>query len=245
MNCKISSWRSDLTTFSLYTQLVSLGVPADLLSPLITEEKARLVLRILSKRFTDRKVLKESRTACGIDVAYSGEKAVAVATTVDLHSANVVEQECHVERASFPYVPALLSFREGPIVCSVFRKLTERPDILILNGHGIAHPYRCGLATFVGIVLSMPSIGVARNILYGNLRRLRMRNCLVDNDGQIIGEEIVSNGKKLYVSVGNSISLGRAVRLVRSTLTTNSTLPAPLALADRECRRTLRSLAAN
>lgn len=215
-----------------------------MLLPSITPRKARTVLRILSERFTDKNVLKRPRTVCGIDAAYSDGNAVAAATVVELPSVKVVEQKYHVEHASFPYIPTLLSFREGPIVCNVFRKLAETPDVLILNGHGIAHPYRCGLATFVGIVLSLPAIGVARNILHGRVSRRKVRSCLLNNDGKIIGEEIVSNGKKLYVSVGNLISLGRAVRLVRSTLTPSFTLPTPLALADRECRRILRNLRA-
>jgi deoxyribonuclease V len=128
---------------------------------------------------------------------------------------------------TFPYIPGLLAFREGSAVIRAVRALRLTSYVCMVDGHGLAHPRRFGLACFVGLVLGRPTIGVAKGLLYGSVREGRV----VDEDGDTIAELITlpGSGKTIYVSVGHKISLRDAVRVVKHCLTPQGPLPIRLA----------------
>ena len=111
--------------------------------------------------------------------------------------------------------------------------LRERFDLLLVNGHGQLHPRRCGLACSVGVALSKPTIGVAKNLLCGTIRT----DHLIELDGQILGVMIEKNWKPLYVSVGHKISLKTAEKIVGELIRGNESMPQPLLAAHINSNR--------
>ncbi len=103
------------------------------------------------------------------DVTYVGEKETVAAAivVVDAATGEVVEERTAMLPGAFPYVPGYLTFREGPAVLAAWRKLRRKPDAMLFDGHGIAHPRRFGIASHIGVLLSIPSVGCAKKRLVG------------------------------------------------------------------------------
>jgi deoxyribonuclease V len=122
-------------------------------------------------------------------------------------------------RATFPYVPGLLSFREAPAGLLAWAKLATRPDCLICDGHGLAHPRRLGLASHIGLWVDLPTIGCAKSLLVGTHAEpdaeCGSRADLV-HDGAVVGAAVRTRRgvRPVYVSVGHRVSLAVAIRTV-------------------------------
>jgi deoxyribonuclease V len=131
----------------------------------------------------------------------------------------IIEKQSLVEKARFPYIPGLLAFREGPSIIKLYHKLEHRPDLLLIDGHGLAHPRRMGIATMIGILLEMPVIGCAKSRLVGEFEDLGPSKGdyseLIFN-GQKVGYVLRSRTgvKPIFVSVGSHIVLPRASEIV-------------------------------
>jgi deoxyribonuclease V len=157
-----------------------------------------------------------------MDVAYEEETAFATAATFDLDKQVMVGTEKFVGKAPVKYLTGFLGFREGPILLKLVKKLGERPDVFMIDGHGRCHPRRFGIACHVGVALDKPTIGVAKSFLYGNI----VKDAIYDPQGEIIGRILSSStGKKFYVSVGHRISLDTASSIVRETFEEGHPLP--------------------
>jgi len=113
--------------------------------------------------------LARARLVAGADAAYhqDGERLVAAVVVIALPGLEVVEQASAEGRVTFPYVPGLFGFREAPIVLRACRRLRARPDVLVCDGQGIAHPRRFGLACHLGYCLDLPTVGCAKSRLAG------------------------------------------------------------------------------
>ncbi len=113
--------------------------------------------------------LKDLEFVAGADVSYSKKTDTCYAAVVvfKFPSLEVVEERTAVRKSSYPYVPGLLTFREGPPLISAFSRLKNEPDLLVFDGQGIAHPRRLGLATHIGLIYGKPSIGCAKSVLTG------------------------------------------------------------------------------
>ena len=151
------------------------------------------------------------RYVAGADGAYDNGSASGAAVLIDYNTLKPIEIATVKARVTFPYIPGLLSFREGPVVTRALRKLRHEPDVCIVDGHGLAHPRRFGLACYVGLVTSLPTIGVAKSRLFGT----EDVETLVDSQGNVIARVLQFDRKSLYVSVGHKISLEDATRVVR------------------------------
>lgn len=114
------------------------------------------------------------RTVAGMDVAYdvSSSRIAGAVTVMDTKNLEIIEQHVVVAEAVFSYFPGLFAFRELPPLLDAMRKVSVMPDLLICDGHGVAHPRRFGLACHVGILTGLPSIGVAKNVLVGDFSDL-------------------------------------------------------------------------
>jgi len=167
----------------------------------------------------------------GADGAYHGEKAVAASVVIEYNSLEPVEVKTARARVTFPYVPGLLSFREAPVVVSALRKLRHRPDVCLVDGHGLAHPRKFGLACHVGVIMNQPTIGVAKSPLFG----IQVGETLVDTEENVLATILRHNGKSLYVSVGHKISLEDATRIVKRCITKRGL--EPLLLAHQEAKK--------
>jgi len=178
----------------------------------------------------------EIRHVAGADGAYHGNRAVGAAAVVDYDSLELMETTTVRARVTFPYVPGLLSFREGPVVVRALRKLRRKPDVSIVDGHGLAHPRKFGLACYVGLIANLPTIGVAKSRLCGR----EVGETLVDVEGNVTAVILRLGKKSLYVSVGHKISLEDATRIVKHCLSRRGL--EPVLLAHQEAKRLIWSL---
>jgi deoxyribonuclease V len=163
------------------------------------------------------------RTVAGVDVSIRENLARSAVVVLSFPDLEPVEYAMGQAPATFPYVPGLLTFREGPSVLDALEKLSTWPDLFIFDGQGIAHPHRIGLAAHLGVILDHPSIGCAKSRLTGVHGdpgpAVGDWAPLVDR-GETIGAVLRSraNVKPLYVSIGHRVDLPTAIDLVsRST----------------------------
>ena len=223
-----------------------MSVP-DLVIPTSAEEAVRLqerlapsVVRVPSKGFAPR-------TATGLDVAYAeGSNVVAAAVvTVDLDTGAEVESATAVGESDFPYVPGLFAFRELPALLDALARLAAPPELLVADGHGIAHPRRFGLACHVGVLTATPAIGVAKTPLghYDPPADERGATSPLVDEGEEVGAALRTRSgvKPVFVSIGHRVDLDTACRLVLA-LCRDFRLPETTRLADQLSRRTLRAV---
>lgn len=168
---------------------------------------------------------KEIRYVAGADGAYTSQKAAGAAVLIDYNSLQPTEIAVVKARVTFPYIPGLLAFREAPVVVRALRKLRRKPDVCIVDGHGIAHPRKFGFACYVGLIMDLPTIGVAKSRLYGS----EADDVVVDYEGDIVATIIRVRKKNLYVSVGHKVSLEDATRIVEHCVSTRGLEPILLA----------------
>jgi deoxyinosine 3'endonuclease (endonuclease V) len=158
----------------------------------------------------------------------------------------LVETATASAKLTFPYIPGLLSFREAPACLAVVRKLRSEPDLFLIDGQGIAHPRRLGLAAHLGLFLDKPAIGCAKSRLIGTFEPPGIEkgaySPLRDGD-EIIGAVVRTrrNVKPLFISVGNKCRLDDAIRLTLAC-TTRYRLPEPTRLAHQAVTRFKKSL---
>ncbi|MEM2098322.1 MAG: endonuclease V [Candidatus Bathyarchaeia archaeon] len=200
-----------------------------------------------AQKYLSKKIIIEDRFpnkisfVAGVDVAYAGDLAVGAAAVLDYETLETLEVQTATCKVRFPYVPTLLSFREVPPSVACIKRLKRQPDVLLVDGQGVAHPYRCGFASHLGLAISKPTVGVAKSRLSGDI----MNGFLVEN-GQVIGAVVTTHEgqKPVYVSVGHLISLETAMQIVRRCFR-RSRMPEPiwqahcLAKLERQrlCRR--------
>ena len=185
----------------------------------------------------------EIRHVAGADAAYDQDSIYAAVVVMTFPGLEVVEKTCTVQEIPFPYIPGLLSFREGPAILDAFRSLITVPDLILLNGHGYAHPKRVGIASHVGLVLDVPSIGVAQRLLTGSVAlpgAPRGSTEPVLDKSEIIGMAVrtVKGAKPVFISAGHKVDLAQAVDIaLKTTLIHRITEPIWHAdLLSRQCR---------
>ncbi len=164
---------------------------------------------------------REFRTVAGMDVSYDRRSPWVFAAVVVLRlpTFEVVDQAVVQARATFPYVPGLLSFRESPAGLAAWERLRTRPDVLLCDGHGYAHPRRFGLACHFGLLVGLPTVGCAKSVLVGEYREPgEIRGSLSDlvQEGEIVGAAVRTRDgtRPVFVSAGHRISLRRGVETV-------------------------------
>lgn len=165
----------------------------------------------------------------GVDHSYSGEKIISVIVVWDVKTEKVVEWKYNVEEVKMPYIPGYLSYRETPSSVKAFELLDKRPDILLVDGNGILHPRKIGIASHLGLLLDMPTIGITKNLLCGELRE-----DTVYIDKEAVGKLIHTKEKAnpIFVSPGHKISLHSAIEIAKKCLKDHK-LPEPLYQAHK------------
>ncbi len=154
----------------------------------------------------------------GVDIANGGEQGIAQAAVVVLNypALHTVEIAIARDRLDFPYVPVLLSFRESPLILAACRKLAHTPDLIMADGHGIAHPRRLGIACHLGLFLDIPAVGCAKSHLCGSHAEPAGEPgsyAEVTDRGDTIGAALRTKrgSKPCYVSTGHKINLESAI----------------------------------
>jgi len=193
-------------------------------------------LRRLTRSEGDAATARVQRVA-GIDVGIKNDVARAAVVVLSYPELALLDVALAEERVRFPYVPGLLTFREGPVVLAALARLRVEPDLLIFDGQGIAHPRRMGIATHIGLLLDRPSIGCAKSRLWGahDEPGQQKGDWTPLYDGQeIIGAVLRTRTKvkPVYVSIGHKIDLSGAVQYVLGCCT-RYRLPETTRLAHR------------
>ncbi|MFF3691494.1 endonuclease V [Streptomyces sp. NPDC002187] len=183
----------------------------------------------------------------GVDVAYDDERDIVAAAAVVLDAATftVVDEATAIGRVTFPYVPGLLAFREIPTVLAALDALTAGPGLVVCDGYGRAHPRRFGLASHLGVLTGLPTIGVAKNpfvFTYGEPGSGRGDFApLLADDAEEVGRALrTQNGvKPVFVSAGHRVTLANACAHTLH-LAPDYRIPETTRRADSLCRRALR-----
>ena len=173
------------------------------------------------------------RLVAGVDSAYFDSWAVGAVAVLDYDSLQLIESQAAEVAIRIPYIPTLLSFREIPPVIAAIRLLKSEPDVFLVDGQGLAHPYGCGFASHLGLAIGKPTIGVAKSRLVGEYVKIDDKAFLV-YDGKVVSAVLTTKQgeKSIYVSVGNLVSLTSAVSIVEHA-TRSKRIPEPLLLAHR------------
>jgi deoxyribonuclease V len=178
------------------------------------------------------------RYVAGADMAFDPETDVAFAGVIVYRLPGLEEVERRMARRTlrFPYVPGLLSFREGPVLLAAFARLRVEPDVILIDGHGVAHPRRFGIACHLGLLLDRPTIGCAKSILVGEAQEPGIKAgstaSLVDQ-GETVGTVLRTRDgvRPIYVTIGHRVCLDSAVGFVRQCLD-GFRIPKPTREAD-------------
>jgi deoxyribonuclease V len=189
--------------------------------------------RRLAEQIDTRTPLTRCNLIAGADVSYDrfSPRIYGGVVVLRMDDLSVVETQGVVRDASFPYVPGLLTFRETPVLLKAFAKLQKVPDVVVLDGHGLAHPRRMGYACHTGLWLDCPTVGCAKSKLVGEYKEPAQRPGSVAPlkfEGDIIGYVVRTKKrtKPVFVSVGHKIDLRSAVDLVLATCK-NYRIPEP------------------
>jgi deoxyribonuclease V len=214
------------------------------LSPRFSTKKAHAMQLCLSKQIIHEDTIPETiNYVAGVDIAYTKDISIGAVAVLDFTSLSIIESQIVRLKTRFPYIPTLLSFREIPPAYSAIKKLQTQPEVFLVDGQGFAHPYRLGFATHLGLVISRPTIGVAKSLLCGKVEPVGEHGWSpVMDGGEIIGAEVVTKAeiRPIYVSVGHRVSLRRAIEIVRNCVR-DSRIPEPIRrahiLANEEKRK--------
>ncbi len=203
----------------------------------VTPEEAMNIQRSLA-----RLVIKEGKPnnvkyIAGIDVSMTKYDKFGYAAVVVLSypKLEIIEVASSKKEIPFPYIPGLLSFRETPIIADALEKVKTEPDVIFLDGQGIAHPRRFGIASHIGVLLDKPTIGVAKTKLVGEYEEPPWQKgaySLLKDGEEIIGAVLRTRDhvNPVFVSIGHRISLEEAIKLTLS-VTKGYRIPEPTRIA--------------
>jgi deoxyribonuclease V len=183
--------------------------------------RAKEIQLSLAKRVVTESEVIDPSLVAGIDISAPDSQGVARGAVVILRypELSIVEVEIAQGKLTLPYIPGLLSFREIPLILAACEKLINIPDFILIDGQGIAHPRRLGLASHVGLFLDLPTIGCAKSILCGQHQPVGKdagsHTELLDN-GEFVGAVLrtKSRVRPIYVSIGHKIDLESALQFV-------------------------------
>ncbi|MHA1304837.1 MAG: endonuclease V [Candidatus Heimdallarchaeaceae archaeon] len=197
-------------------------------------EKELQKAREYQSKLLEKCVLKDGfskvETVLGFDVAYKDDKGYAAGVMVDLKTGEILKKETLIQKVKIGYISSFLFLREVPILLKLLSKFEDKPDVVIIDGHGIAHPNFSGSATIFGILADIPTIGVAKKSLAFQLQT--SNNSEID----IIYVKKTKVGfflrdKQLYVSPGHKVSFSSALKTVNKLLSPTYRLPSVLHFA--------------
>jgi len=185
--------------------------------------------RDIQEKLQSRLIIKGDQRSftlvAGADVSYNRGDDIFYSSVVvmNIETGSVIETAHHHGRMTFPYIPGLLSFREGPVVLSAFEKLTITPDAVIFDGQGIAHPRGLGLAAHIGLILDIPSAGCAKTRFVGEHEPVGREKGssvpLMYNGGQVgVVLRTRTDVKPVFVSPGHRLDIEGAEHLVLSAV---------------------------
>ena len=208
------------------------------------------------------KSMKDVNIIAGVDVSYSSDEnsnlAISCAVLWDIKSKKIVDYKTYTGNLLFPYIPGFLGFRENRLIAQAILKLERKPDVIMCDGHGIIHPYHFGEAVHLGLVLNIPTFGIAKNPYVGrsnweglkrikgkkipvfeNLEQTKVKNALDSTIGYALC--LKTGSKPIFISIGTNITLELTIKIALAS-SFNHRQPEPLFFADQISRKKLREL---
>jgi deoxyribonuclease V len=207
-------------------------------------EQQKMIAHQISLQDNYRKPL---TSVAGIDLAFKDKRIITAVVVMAFPSQKIIHEKIELSTIYFPYIPTFLAFREGPPIVNAIKSLEVKPDVIMINAHGIAHPSFCGCASHVGVFTQNPTIGVAQKILCG---KYEVTPEEVDTYEPIVykkrGVGWIFKSKKgckpIFISPGHFVSLSSSISITRRCIGKYK-LPNPLYYAHKlatETKRTLR-----
>lgn len=153
----------------------------------------------------------------GVDVAYLKDAAIGCAVVMDVKSRKIVREVCEEVEDVAPYIPGFFHLREGPVIEKLVRAISPRGPVLI-DGNGILHPRRCGLASYIGVKMNLQTIGVTKKLLLGKIGNREGDIAPIVDKNETLGAAVWLKGKQkpIYVSIGHRVSLETAINVVQT-----------------------------
>jgi deoxyribonuclease V len=179
----------------------------------------------------------EIETIAGIDVAYPDNEfheACGACVVLDYHTMQVIEESVVFSLTDFPFISTYFFYREFPIVQKLMNRLRSTPSLVLLDGNGIIHPIRCGFASHVGITLDIPTIGIAKTLLFGKVKDSQV---IIDKEQRGYAFSKKQGTRPIYVSPGHRVSLKTSLDVVKHL--SSSKIPEPLRLAHHLAKNNL------
>jgi len=202
----------------------------------VTINDARKVQERLSRDVSLKPLNKEIATIAAFDASYTGNKIIGAVMVFTYPEIEIIDRAFSVCHTTFPYVPGLLSFREGPALLNAYGSLRERPDLLLFDGQGIAHPRGLGIASHMGVLLDKPSIGCAKSRLIGDYQEPPLCRGGISPlyyNGSKVGVVLRTRTgvKPVFVSPGHLVTFEDAMSIIMKCATYR--IPDPLRLVDK------------
>ena len=197
-----------------------------------------LVATISLQNEMAKKVISESTQKnliyiCGVDIAYKNGIAYCSAVVMNKNSMEVKDSINTRMNVKHQYLPSFFMLRESEPIRNSLKLLKNRFDLLLIDGHGVLHPRHCGLASYLGVTMDIPTIGVAKSLLCGIVEE----NNFININGAVSGFKMIKEKKKpIYISVGHKISLIDAIRVIKQLVKPEERVPEPLRRAHINSR---------
>jgi deoxyribonuclease V len=209
---------------------------------------AKKLQEVLKKKVSIIPLRKSPEYVAGVDAAFFEDKIIGVACLYRYPEIILIEEAYSLTEVSFPYIPGFLSFREGPAIIKAMSSLKIKPHVILFDGQGIAHPKGLGIASHIGVLLDIPTIGCAKSRLVGNYREPGLKKgsrSSLRYNGKIIGVVLRTkdNVKPVFVSPGHRINLKNSIKIVCGCTSTYR-IPKPLRRADFISKKIKRELLA-
>jgi deoxyribonuclease V len=197
---------------------------------------AKSVQAVLRDKVKIIPLKKRPRFIAGVDAAFTRDRVIGVACLYMYPELVLLAEAFAIMKCPFPYIPGFLSFREGPAIVEAINKFKDKPDITIFDGQGIAHPKGLGIASHVGVLLNIPTIGCAKSRLTGEYREPGPRkgtSSPLRFNGRTVGAILRTrdNVKPVFVSPGHLVDLKSSIGIVLGCIS-RFRIPEPLRRAD-------------
>ncbi|MHA1649978.1 MAG: endonuclease V [Candidatus Helarchaeota archaeon] len=208
-------------------------------------------LRVIQEKIAKKIILKDDfptpiKYIGGVDSAYIDDIVITACIILTWPKLELINQKCIISETKFPYLSTFFAFREGPPILEVLSSCERMPDILMINSHGILHPIFAGCASHIGVLLNLPTIGVAQNALCGEWESEPASVgewVPIIYQNKMVGAYYLSQkeSKPIFISPGHRITLETAVEFVKNSIK-NHRMPEPLYLAHQQANEKKRNL---
>ncbi len=173
----------------------------------------------LKKKISLKKSFSKIKKVAGADVSYYKNKMIAGVIVFEFPNLKAIEKRSFISPINFPYIPGLLTFREGPSILAAFKKIKNEPDIILFDGQGIAHPRRMGIATHLGLFLGKPTIGCAKSRLSGKYTSVGEEKgdyAPLKEGEEVLGAVLRTRRKvkPIFISPGHKIDLPNSIEII-------------------------------